>query len=81
MAGTGRQEHGHLAGTGRQEHGHLAGTENRDWIDHLVRQDRKGVGVDLFEKMEGGGEGNMERTQNRILTSGFGKIKTLFDIC
>ena len=36
------QEHGHSAGTGRQEHGHLAGTENRDRIDHLVRQDRKG---------------------------------------
>ena len=37
-AGMGRQEHGHSAGTGRQEHGHLAETENRDRIDHLVRQ-------------------------------------------
>ena len=34
----------------------------------MVRQDRKEDGVDLFEKMEGGGEGNMERT--RILTKG-----------
>ena len=39
--GTGQnreQEHGYSDGTGKQEHGHLARTENRDRIDHLVRQ-------------------------------------------